>query len=168
MTGTALMVWGRRLLLIGAVTALSLVGALTLARFGFANDELVLLDADGAAAISQFDDPQDNPSFLPRECSVENWCVVRATECAFTQHTHPQGLWQAHAQYSILRRFSVLCSSGPYGGELQRRTILGPVEPVRFSSEILAREFGTREQAVGLCQVYRADWVAAAPACPAE
>ena len=104
-------------------------------------------------------------SFVPQNCTVENWCLVKATDCFLGHFTHPQGLWQGHAQYSVVRRAIALCPTGYYGGTFERRTLLGPVEPVLFASDVLTTEEKAKAGATELCAAYRQDWVAAAPAC---
>jgi hypothetical protein len=101
--------------------------------------------------------------FVPAHCTVESWCLVRATDCVFTRFSHPQGLWQGHAQYSVLRRAVALCPT--QYGQMERRTFLGPVEPIRFSSDVQTTAEKARAEANDLCAVYRADWLAAAPRC---
>ena len=78
--------------------------------------------------------------------------------------TKPTGLWKAFTQYSVVRRVRALCPTSSYG-PWERRTILGPVEPQLFSSNIETTEEAAVSSAMKLCGVYRADWVSAAPAC---
>lgn len=102
--------------------------------------------------------------FVPAGCTVESWCLIKATECFLGKVTRPTGLWQAFAQYSVVRRAVALCPSGPYG-QWQRHNFLGPVEPQVFSSAVETEEKTASEAAVKLCLTYRADWVEAAPRC---
>jgi hypothetical protein len=102
--------------------------------------------------------------FVPRECTVESWCLDRVTDCFVGYVSKPQGLWQAHAQYSVVRKVVALCPSGYYG-QPERRNITGPVEAVQFRGEVMTREDAARESALALCRTYRQDWVSAAPRC---
>jgi hypothetical protein len=104
-------------------------------------------------------------SFVPAYCSVESWCLVKATDCFVGQVTQPTGLWQAHAQYSVVRRAVALCR-GRYG-ETTRETFMSPVEPVPFASAIQTTKKAAVDEAARLCAAYRKDWVSAAPTCPA-
>lgn len=103
-------------------------------------------------------------AFVPRICSVESWCLVKATDCFLGQMARPTGLWNAFAQYSVVRRVRALCPTGN-DGSWERRTFMGPVEPQVFSSTIETSEAAAVFSALKLCNVYRADWVSAAPAC---
>lgn len=105
-------------------------------------------------------------SLVPQDCTVESWCLVKATECFLGLFTHPAGLWQAHAQYSVVRRAVALCPAGY--GQLERRTIMGPVEPQPFTSDVEVDQDAASAAALQLCRVYRQDWVSAAPVCPAN
>lgn len=105
-------------------------------------------------------------SFVPQNCTVESWCLVKATDCFLGMVTRPQGLWQGHAQYSVVRRAVVLCPAGY--GQTERRVIMGPVEPQPFSSDVETEQDVASESALKLCRVYRQDWVSAAPVCPAN
>lgn len=102
-------------------------------------------------------------SFVPRECLVETWCLVRATDCFLGHMTRPAGLWQGHAQYSVVRRVQALCPDRY--GDLHRRLLTGPVEPVLFSSGSEPTREAAEENTLRLCRTYRQDWVSAAPAC---
>lgn len=106
------------------------------------------------------------PSWIPPYCTIETWCVVRATECSFTHFTHPQGLDQGHAQYSVLRRAIALCQENY--GQFIRREFLSPVEAVPFASEVETSEEAARTAVLSLCQVFRNDWVSAAPVCEGQ
>ncbi|PIR19282.1 MAG: hypothetical protein COV48_02880 [Elusimicrobia bacterium CG11_big_fil_rev_8_21_14_0_20_64_6] len=103
-------------------------------------------------------------SFVPTMCSVESWCLVKATDCFLGQMTHPTGLWKAVAQYSVVRRVQALCPTGRYGS-WESRTFMGPVEPQVFSSGIEPSEEAAVASTMKLCRDYRTDWVSAAPAC---
>jgi hypothetical protein len=97
---------------------------------------------------------------------VESWCLVKATDCFLGRVAQPGGLWQAFAQYSVVRRAVALCPDGY--GRWTRQTFMGPVEPQVFSSAVETEEKTASDAAVKLCTVYRKDWVDAAPACPAN
>lgn len=101
--------------------------------------------------------------FVPAGCMVESWCLVNATSCFVGRVARPTGLWQAHAQYSVVRKVAALCPDR-YGA-LQKVTLTGPVEPVTFSSELETAEETASREALRLCRTYRQDWVAAAPSC---
>jgi len=103
-------------------------------------------------------------AFVPSMCSVESWCLVKATECFLGQTTQPTGLWKAFTQYSVVRRVRALCPTGAYGA-WESRIFMGSVEPQVFSSAIETSEETAVASALKLCRVYRADWVSAAPAC---
>jgi hypothetical protein len=104
--------------------------------------------------------------FVPDNCTVESWCYVKATECMFGHFTQPQGLWQGHAQYSVLRKVVALCpAANSYNGQMERRTILGPVEPIQFQSGVETTQEKAQTSAMDLCKPYRADWLGAAPKC---
>ena len=109
-------------------------------------------------------------SFVPRECSVEDWCIVKATACFTGYVTHPSGLYQAHAQYSVVRRVLALCHVGSWYGEERPvwRNITGPVEPVRFKSPEEVTEENARKKVLEKCELYRADYLAAAPFCNSD
>ncbi len=102
--------------------------------------------------------------FVPADCTVESWCLSRATACFFGHFSQPNGLWRGHAQYSVVRKVVALCPSY-YGGQLERRNITGPVEPIRFESTIEVSKEKAQQGALDLCTIYRTDWVGAAPAC---
>lgn len=120
---------------------------------------MILVSSLGVARA----DHDGDAGFVPPGCTVESWCLEKATECFFGHFTHPQGLWQGHAQYSVVRRVVAVCSA-PYGHS-ERRQITGPVEPVRFASDVETKADVAQSSALGLCGVYRADWVGAAPVC---
>ncbi|MBI3542985.1 MAG: hypothetical protein HY075_06910 [Deltaproteobacteria bacterium] len=117
---------------------------------------LVLAAVSGPAARAD--------GFVPDHCTVESWCLVKATDCFVGHFTHPAGLWKAHAQYSVVRRAVALCRDHYYGG-LERRTITGPVEPIRFESTTVTTKEAAEKEAAELCAVYRKDWVDAAITC---
>ncbi|OFZ22369.1 MAG: hypothetical protein A2X94_00005 [Bdellovibrionales bacterium GWB1_55_8] len=100
---------------------------------------------------------------VPPGCTVEDWCLKKATECFVGYVTNPQGLYRAHSQYSVVRRITAICES--YYNGRERRVITGPVEPVSFSSGVESSEGRARAAALQLCERYREDWVSAAPAC---
>ncbi len=104
-----------------------------------------------------------NASFVPANCSVESWCLVKATDCFLGRYSRPAGLWMGHTQYSVVRRVVAICSDR-YGAQ-DRRTITGPVEPIRFRSDQETTKKTAGEVAENLCRVYRSDWVSAAPRC---
>lgn len=101
--------------------------------------------------------------WIPSWCTIESWCLQKATECFIGQVTEPQGLYQANSQYSVARKAVVLCHEGY--NSVVRRTIVGPVEAVPFTGEVEVTEPAARSSALQLCQSYRQDWVSAAPAC---
>lgn len=90
-----------------------------------------------------------------------------ATECRFTYFSHPGGLFQGRAQYSVVRRVIALCPEDSYGGygRLVRRQIMGPVETIPFASEAQVSEDEARASVMNLCAIYRGDWLSAAPSC---
>lgn len=104
-----------------------------------------------------------NTSFVPANCSVESWCLVKATECFLGRYSRPSGLWMGHAQYSVVRRAVALCPVRY--GDWQRRIFTGPVEPIRFRSDQETTKKTAGEVAENLCLKYRTDWVSAAPSC---
>ncbi len=120
---------------------------------------------DGAAPF-RADAFQRMDSFVPAGCSVQSWCLLKATDCFVGLVDQPEGLWQAHAQYSVVRRAVALCPSGPYG-DWQTQVFMSPVEPVPFSSAVETTRDAASAEALNLCAAYRKDWVSAAPACPA-
>ncbi|PIP83055.1 MAG: hypothetical protein COR54_11580 [Elusimicrobia bacterium CG22_combo_CG10-13_8_21_14_all_63_91] len=101
--------------------------------------------------------------FVPPQCRVETWCLVKATECFLGHYSRPAGLWMAHAQYSVVRKVVASCPNRY--GEWSRQTIMGPVEPVRFTSEQETTQERAKEKAMNRCLGYRQDWVGAAPTC---
>ncbi|MEK7857847.1 MAG: hypothetical protein AAB320_01780 [Elusimicrobiota bacterium] len=105
-------------------------------------------------------------SFVPEGCSVESWCLVKATDCFLGVVTRPGGLWQAKAQYSVVRKAVALCPVNY--DRWERRTFMGPVEPQVFASGEQAERQSAEKAVVELCRVYRQDWVSAAPVCPAN
>ncbi len=105
-------------------------------------------------------------SFVPDGCSVQSWCLVKATDCFVGRVDQPEGLWQGHAQYSVVRRAQALCR-GPYG-EWTTQTFMSSVEPVPFASAVETTRAAASSGALSLCAAYRKDWVSAAPACPAN
>ncbi len=106
-------------------------------------------------------------SFVPQGCSVQSWCLVKATDCFVGLVDQPEGLWQAHAQYSVVRRAAALCPTGDYGA-WQTQVFMSPVEPVLFSSAVETTRAAASVEALNLCAAYRKDWVSAAPVCPAQ
>ena len=102
-------------------------------------------------------------SFVPEGCTVQSWCLVRATECFLGYVDNPRGLWQGHAQYSVVRRAVAYCPVGY--GKWETRTFMSGVEPQPFTSGIEYSKEAAGEAALKLCKTYRADWLAAAPAC---
>lgn len=102
-------------------------------------------------------------SFVPPQCRVETWCLVKATECFLGHYSHRPGWWIGHAQYSVVRKAVVSCPSRY--GEWVRQTMTGPVEPVTFRSQEETTQENAEEQAMNRCRGYRQDWVSAAPTC---
>lgn len=131
-----------------------------------AQDELGKAFSAARASVPSAAPVRAAAGFVPQGCSVETWCLVKATDCFLGRVTRPTGLWQAYAQYSVVRRAVALCPDGY--GRWTRRTFMGPVEPQVFTSAIETEEKTASDAAVKLCSVYRKDWVDAAPACPAE
>ncbi len=103
-------------------------------------------------------------SFVPPDCRVLSWCLVKATDCFLGYVDQPEGLWQGHAQYSVVRRAIAQCPSDAYG-DWETVTLTGPVEPVVFASPVETSRAQASSQAVATCSAYRKDWVDAAPAC---
>ncbi|OFZ56517.1 MAG: hypothetical protein A2428_03875 [Bdellovibrionales bacterium RIFOXYC1_FULL_54_43] len=106
---------------------------------------------------------QATPEWIPSWCTVESWCLQKATECSVTHVTNPRGFYQGHSQYSILRKAVVLCREDYHS--VVRRVITGPVETVPFSGALEDSESFARANALRLCRAYREDWVGAAPSC---
>ena len=102
-------------------------------------------------------------SFVPAECAVESWCRVSATECFLGFTSNPGGLWQGHAQYSVVMRAVARCPVNY--GHWETRTFMSGVEPQRFSSAVEVDRETASTGALQLCKAYRTDWMAAAPAC---
>lgn len=157
------------------ICALGILALGLLASSVGANDELgsAFSSARAAAATSReafaFSTISVDPivrasgTFIPDGCSVESWCLVKATDCFLGQVVQPGGLYKAYAQYSVVRRAVALCPDG-YGRWL-RRSFMGPVEPQQFSSGTEVDEASASAAALKLCSVYRKDWVDAAPVC---
>ena len=102
-------------------------------------------------------------SFVPANCTVESWCLLKATDCFLGYVDHPQGLYQGHSQYSVVRRVVADCRDD---WKMSRRvTIQGPVEAIKFTSDVETSDEKARASALSLCQIYRNDWVTAAPVC---
>ena len=107
-------------------------------------------------------------SFVPKECTVESWCLVKATDCFVGHYSKlPSTYLKGHAQYSVVRKAQAVCRiSGRYGAPRnERRVITGPVEPIKFVGEAFPTKEEAHDQALNLCEVYRNDWVSAAPLC---
>jgi len=138
-----------------------LAPAFAQARRAAAASRAAVLERERAQAL------RATAPFVPEMCSVESWCLVKATECFLGQTTRPTGLWKAFAQYSVVRRVRALCPTGRYG-TWESRTFMGPVEPQAFSSIIETSEETAVASALKLCRDYRADWTSAAPACSAD
>lgn len=102
-------------------------------------------------------------SFVPEGCTVQSWCLVKATECFLGFTSNPGGLWQGHAQYSVVRRATAYCPVGY--GKWETRTFMSGVEPQPFTSAIETDKDEAGASALRLCKAYRADWLDAAPAC---
>lgn len=102
-------------------------------------------------------------SFVPEGCTVQSWCLVKATECFLGFTANPGGLWQGHAQYSVVRRATAYCPVGY--GKWETRTFMSGVEPQPFTSAIETDRAEAGASALRLCKVYRTDWLAAAPTC---
>ena len=124
------------------------------------------------SARASFADPYTEPSIdegpvmtIPAGCDVEDWCLIKSTECKLVFDAHPNGLYRSTVRYSVVRRANIACS-GYYGTE--RRVITGPVEPVYFQSTVQGSWSAARSEAFGLCRSYREDWVSLAPECPAR
>ncbi|NNN05070.1 MAG: hypothetical protein HKL90_04135 [Elusimicrobia bacterium] len=148
-----------------------------------ADDSLasVYRDASAAAAQSRADGARRSvdaaflpaaaefsaESFVPQGCSVQSWCLIKATDCFVGLVDQPEGLWQGHAQYSVVRRAVALCPTGDYGA-WQTQVFMSPVEPVPFSSAVETTRAAASSEALNLCVAYRKDWVSAAPVCPAQ
>jgi hypothetical protein len=103
---------------------------------------------------------------LPANCIVERWCVVSATSCVFTYMLHPNGLEQAEAQYSVVRRGVARCDLG--FGQWSEQEFTTPVEPVIFRSGIETEKATAQSEALRLCSTYRDQWISAAPSCPSQ
>jgi hypothetical protein len=106
--------------------------------------------------------------FVPKECTVESWCLVKATDCFVGHYSKlPSTYLKGHSQYSVVRKVQAICKtrSGYGGPRTERRIITGPVEPIKFTGEAFPEQQEARDSALNLCQVYRNDWVSAAPSC---
>jgi len=102
-------------------------------------------------------------SFVPEGCTVQSWCLVKATECFLGFVDNPRGVWQGHAQYSVVRRAVAYCPIGY--GKWETRTFMSGVEPQPFTSGVEYSKEAAGEAVMKLCTAYRADWLAAAPVC---
>ena len=102
-------------------------------------------------------------SYVPADCSVESWCRVSATECFLGYTANPGGLWQGHAQYSVVLRAVAYCPTGY--GKWEKRTFMSGVEPQQFTSAVETNREAASTGALNLCKSYREDWLAAAPVC---
>ena len=100
---------------------------------------------------------------IPANCIVQNWCVIKASQCFFGYMANPQGLYQAHSQYSVIRKLDLICEDN-YGNE-KFKTIQTPVEPVPFRGTIETTPELATQAAMELCEKYRKDWVDTAPVC---
>ena len=101
---------------------------------------------------------------FPPECLVESWCVLSSTECFVPYVDHTNGFSQAISQFSVVRKGVLLCPV-PYSSFPERRNIQGPVESASYRSEVFTDDEKAKEQAMSICNRYRTDWLAAAPAC---
>lgn len=106
---------------------------------------------------------QAQVDWIPANCVVQDWCLKSVTSCFIGFVSHPSGLYQAQAQYSIVRVAQVECHS--YYGGVSQSTLTGPVEAATFTSEVESDESTARSEAFNLCERYRTDYVSAAPAC---
>lgn len=78
----------------------------------FSDAREAIVEFHASVAAARPDAVVRTSSFIPNGCSVESWCLVKATDCFLGQITQPTGLWQAHAQYSVVRRAVALCPDG--------------------------------------------------------
>ena len=102
-------------------------------------------------------------AFVPEGCAVQSWCLVKATDCFLGFVDNPRGVWQGHAQYSVVRRATAYCPLGY--GKWETRTFMSGVEPQPFTSGIEYSKEEAGQAVMKLCQAYRTDWITAAPVC---
>lgn len=102
--------------------------------------------------------------FIPPNCSVESWCLKKATPCFLGNVQEVRGNYFGYSRYSVVREVVALCQIDYYGN-WERRVILGPVEPVDFRSGAEYSYEQASSAAMNLCERYRDDWISAAPAC---
>ena len=107
-------------------------------------------------------------STVPKNCTVESWCLLKATDCFVGHYTKkPSTYLIGNSQYSVVRKVTALCRIRVGYGDirLQRMNFTTPVEPVRFKGEAFAEKEDAHDSALQLCEIYRNDWVSAAPVC---
>lgn len=105
---------------------------------------------------------------VPDNCVIENWCVIKSSQCMNGQTTHPQGLYKNQAQYSLLRKFSVSCSDDRNYGRRYNMVIVGDVEIIPYSSAVETTEEYAKATSLQACISQRANWLEVAPICKSK